>query len=176
MLRIRIGRRGGGIILDPGSSGSEMNLKLNFTEKLIKFPISQQKCSIQIYQFLFVQKMPLKNLKSVIMCNLKHLLDGNEKEKFMLRLLEKKSCRIRNQLKSRIRIWIRKKNHSRSPTLYKGNHTCSSEWVWCDAPHWQRRPAENCSLKKQEKGLSKRQIQPSIRGQKPGLKVVGNQN
>jgi hypothetical protein len=34
------------IIPDPGSFGSEMNLKKDFFEKMINWTISQQKCSI----------------------------------------------------------------------------------------------------------------------------------
>ncbi len=56
----------------------------------------------------------LKSIYLVIIYNLTHLQDGNTKVKFMIRLLEN-SCRIRNrnrirnQMKSKIRIRIWKK-------------------------------------------------------------------
>ncbi len=54
-----------------------------------------------------MKKNSLESLSLVIIWNLIHLQDGNTEEKFMLTILEK-SCRIRNQLKSRILIRIQK--------------------------------------------------------------------
>ncbi len=48
--------------------------------------------------------MYLKSLYRVIICNLTHLQDRKTKGKIYVKNIRKNSCRIRNQVKSRIRI------------------------------------------------------------------------
>jgi hypothetical protein len=61
-----------------------MNLKFNFSEKLIKI---RHFLTFKV-EFLFNKKVSLKSLY-LVMCNLTHLQGGNTIVKFMLRILEK---------------------------------------------------------------------------------------
>ncbi len=89
----------------------DSDLKYEFSDNMEKIDnFSTKMLNLNIYKFLYIKNVP-KSLYLVIICNLTHLQDGNTKVKFMLRRLEK-SCRIRKQPQSRIRIriQIRKKS------------------------------------------------------------------
>ncbi len=100
-------------------------IRNKFEAKLINLTNSHQKCPIYYYEFLFIKKNSLENLYPVIIYLQSNTLKRREyKSKIYVNKIRKNSCRIRfriwirNQLKSRIRILIRKKSlrmHNTAP-------------------------------------------------------------
>jgi hypothetical protein len=114
------------IILYPGSSGSEMNLKSNYSEKLLKLTNSQQNAQFKNKNSFSSKNFFLKSFYLAIICNLTHLQDGNINLlmlKFMLRILEK--IHVGSETGSgagygsdplKRRIWIRKQSFRKNNT------------------------------------------------------------
>jgi hypothetical protein len=94
------------------SSRSEMNLKFNYSEKLIKY----DSLSLLKWEFLFIKKVSLRNLY-LVMCNLTHLKRRKYNAKIKVVNIRKIACWIWNRIRIWLRIWIRNQLKSRIPIL-----------------------------------------------------------
>ncbi len=74
---------------DPDISESEINLKQNYSKKLIKIKLFLNKMfNLKNVNSFFLEINPLKSLYLVVIRNLTHLQDGNSKVKFVLKIVE----------------------------------------------------------------------------------------
>ncbi len=104
---------------------NEFEKRKEYSGKLIKFDYFSRKMVNLKLQVPFYQKnFPNKLIQYiVIVCNLTHLQDGNTKEKFMLRILEK--INVGSETNWKVRSGSRpEKNHSGSTTLLETLQIC----------------------------------------------------